>query len=495
MNRISWSNRSDFILAATYGVLLIAGLSVWFLAIRAPLWTDETVSYWQIAAGFKQTWARSLEGNYFPAYFYILWLTKAVFSAKELVLRIPSLLAMIAALYVFYRCARELFDWDVSLIATIVFVLPRWVAFAAIDVRPYAFALLVTNIAIFAFLRWTSTEHTKWAVMVGIASGSVLYFHYLFATIVAGFAVYYLLTQRSWQTRRLRQTGIAVICFAVVIVPVLPGLTYDFHTRTSHSFTEAPQFAPILLMMRGPRGQLLAAGGVLLLVAIVRRVVVQNRELLNKGLLCASLALVPVLTLYLISIASLAHVFIPRYLLVAMPGIALCLGWLWGLLHSRSLRATLCLAFALVCVVHSYRSPRMHRHEFSWKQSLAFADSNAAADHAPVAVCSPIIESYFLPMPAVPSESMLFAPLSYYEVNATVVPFPIYLNPEAEREGMRLVSQSAQRHGRFLVLGFARSRAIFEMLAEYSHRTHSYRLLGNFDEVVVVEFNPLPNAR
>jgi len=90
---------------------------------------------------------------------------------------------------------------------------------------------------------------------------------------------------------------------------------------------------------------------------------------------------------------------------------------------------------------------------------------------------------------------MLFAPLSYYKVNATVVPFPIHLNPEAEREGMRLVSQSAQRHGRFLVLGLADSREIFEMLAEYSHRTHSYRLLGNFDEVVVVEFNPLPNAR
>src|ERR1017187_8352580 len=105
-------------LAMAYGVAILVCPSVWLLAVRAPLWTDETLSYWQIAGGFKQIWARSVQGNSFAAYAYILWLTKTIFGSSELVLRIPSILAMLAAVYVFYRCARELFAWDVSLIAT-----------------------------------------------------------------------------------------------------------------------------------------------------------------------------------------------------------------------------------------------------------------------------------------------------------------------------------------------------------------------------------------
>src|ERR1035437_8576915 len=90
----------DTWLAVAYGVALLACLSVWFLAVRAPLWTDETLSYWQIAGGFKQIWARSVQGNSFAAYAYILWLTKTFFGSSELVLRIPSILAMLAAVYV-----------------------------------------------------------------------------------------------------------------------------------------------------------------------------------------------------------------------------------------------------------------------------------------------------------------------------------------------------------------------------------------------------------
>src|SRR5271169_822357 len=96
-------------LAMAYGVALVACFSIWFLAVRAPLWTDETLSYWQIAGGFKQIWARSIQGNSFAAYAYILWLTRTLFGDKEIVLRIPSILAMLAAVYVFYKCARELF--------------------------------------------------------------------------------------------------------------------------------------------------------------------------------------------------------------------------------------------------------------------------------------------------------------------------------------------------------------------------------------------------
>src|SRR5208337_2559601 len=244
---VTQRHENDTMLAVVYGAALLVSLSIWFLALRAPLWTDETLSYWQIAGGFKQIWSRSIQGNSFAAYAYILWLTKTLFGDKELLLRIPSILAMLAAVYVFYRCARELFAWDVSLIATLLFVLPRGIAFAAIDVRPYPFALLVTNLTILLFLRWMKTRKTGYAALFGIAAAGIFYFHYLFATILLAIALYYLLTRYSQLRNDLPQIGVALGCFAFFLLPVLPRLKYIYQTRTMHSFAPAPQWTWIFV--------------------------------------------------------------------------------------------------------------------------------------------------------------------------------------------------------------------------------------------------------
>ncbi len=486
--------QSQTLLAAAYGVALLASLSVWFLAVRAPLWTDETLSYWQIAAGFKQIWSRSIQGNSFAAYAYILWLTKTLFGDQELVLRIPSILAMLAAVYVFYRCAKELFDWDVSLIATMLFILPRGIAFAAIDVRPYPFALLVTNLTIFLFLRWIKTNRTGYAALFGIAAAGIFYFHYLFASILVALAVYYLLTRHASLRDDLRQIGIALGCFAIVLLPVLPRLKYIYQTRTTHSFADAPQWTSVFQVLNPGKGQLLVLAGVILFAAVARQLAI-NCERLGNLLLCVSLALVPMLCLYAISVTTSVHVFIPRYLLVAVPGIALCWGWICSALDSRALRGLFCFAFVGLCLFQAYSSPLSRRHEESWKGALAFADANAAADHAPLLMCSPLVEADFQPMPAVPSESVLYSPLSYYKVSAPVVPLPRTLNDEAERQAKTFLLKAAQEHTRFLVLAPWPSLRIVDLLAYDSQSTHTYRVLGNFDDIWVVEFVPYSDAR
>ena len=70
---------------------------MWFSSIQSALWLDETISYWEISGGFGQIWGR--QDVSFPAYFYILWATKALFGSSEAVLRIPSVLAMLGATY------------------------------------------------------------------------------------------------------------------------------------------------------------------------------------------------------------------------------------------------------------------------------------------------------------------------------------------------------------------------------------------------------------
>ncbi len=92
-------------LYAIYALALAASISVWFFAVRAPLWLDETYSYWLISSGFSGIWPRGSLSVSFPAYFYILWLSTKMIGTSEIALRIPSMLAMFGAVYLLYRRA------------------------------------------------------------------------------------------------------------------------------------------------------------------------------------------------------------------------------------------------------------------------------------------------------------------------------------------------------------------------------------------------------
>ena len=97
---------------ALYAVALAVSISTWFLAIRAPLWLDETVSFFIIRGGFSEIISRQGWPGV-PAYPYILWLWVKAVGTGEVALRISSVLAMLGAVYLLYRSARELFEGDV----------------------------------------------------------------------------------------------------------------------------------------------------------------------------------------------------------------------------------------------------------------------------------------------------------------------------------------------------------------------------------------------
>jgi hypothetical protein len=212
-------------------------------------------------------------------------------------------------------------------------------------VRPYAFALLLTNLTILMFLRWMNTNRMAYAAFFGMAAG-IFYFQYLFASILAALAVYYLVTRRSSLLPDLRHVGIALGCFAIFMLPVLPRLKYTYQTRTAHSFADAPEWTSILGTLNpfGTRQLLVLVGG-LVVAALAHKLITRSREMWGNILLCGSLALVPILCLYTVSVTTSVHIFIPRYLLVAMPGIALCWGWPCSAIDSRLLRGLFCLTF------------------------------------------------------------------------------------------------------------------------------------------------------
>ncbi len=292
-----------------YLLAVLASMGTWFLAYKSPLWLDETVSYWGISAGFAQIWKRSVEALYFPTYFYVLWATREMFGSREIVLRIPSVLAMLAAVFVLYRIARQFFDEDVAWIVCILFCLHRDVAFAAIDARPYAFAVLATNLAIYALILWVRDPKTSLSILLGVLCGFIFYFQYLYAVILPAFLAYYLLLKGRSIGRELRQIMIVLASFAMVFLPVVPRLLYMILRRNTYSFTGPPTIPQFLF------GFLPTTATLVWLTAVVAAVglskfYLRHLQIPQPFLLPLLLAVIPPALLYEISVHSPIRMFV-----------------------------------------------------------------------------------------------------------------------------------------------------------------------------------------
>lgn len=488
----------DSLLYTGYALALAVSISIWFIAIRSPLWPDETGTFWKISGGFSQIWSRQyLE---FPGYAYILWLATKVLGTGEIALRAPSVFAMLAATYLLYRVAHELFGLEVAFIAAIVFCVYPSVIFASIDIRPYAFAVLMTNAAIFALLRLRHNDSSGSAALFGFLAASVLYFHYLFATILPALAIGFFIVKRGRRTAMWRQAGVALGTFTFAFLPVIPGLEYLFRTSGTHVYDPAPELTSLVWALAPLMWILILIGS-----AVVALIVSAMRPRGSKPLtcfdgrsilLCALLALIPILALYGVSVGTPLHIFAGRYRLAGVPGLAICWALIVGSLRSRALRLIFCGALVMVTSYVYFTSPSARHHAYTWKYAIEAAEKSALPDNAPVLLCSDYPESNYLPMPLhSPKTSSLFAVLSYYKLTVPVVPLPKSLNQQATQIASSFLKKATRRHERFLAIADRFSYPTLAWLKEKASGAYNVRQLGIFDGVKVLEFTPLTRIR
>lgn len=479
-----------------YALALTVSISLWLLAIRAPLFLDETGAYWQINAGFSHIWARQYIT--FPAYSYILWLSSKILGTGETALRIPSLLAMLGAAYLFYRIARELFDRDTAFLATILFCIHPIIIFASTYIRPYAFAVLAVNATIFVLLKLRRSQSNRLAALFGFLSAFIVWFHYLFAVILPALLLCFFILKARDSKTMWRQCGVALGAFALACLPMIPGLRFLFGSAATH-ICDLPPKLDDLIQTFGPGWLPFFIGAFLmaLVVAIVtsRKNDPSNRLEGRQTLVCLSLALIPILILYGVSAETSIHVFFVRYRLVAVPGIALC----WALLIKRYLFRPVGLLFvgtivAITACVY-FGSPHATHPQRSWKQALAVAEENATPDNATVLICSDYIEAEYAAMPtdsAAIKNSRFFTPLSYYHLGVPVVGLPITLDKQAIRIGSQFLAEATPKHQRFFAVQNEQlgSYQLLDWLKKQASATYNVRNLGIYDKIKVLEFDP-----
>jgi len=481
----------DIAWTAVYVMAIGVSISLWFIALRSPLWLDETISFWQINNNLSGVSAR--QGLSFAAYSYILWFCTKILGTSELALRIPSILAMLGSVCLLYLAARRLFSRDIAIVAVIIFCLHPLVVFASIDVRAYAFGALAVNASILSMARLRYNNSNWSAVWFGVLAATIVYFQFLFIVILPVLIAYFLTNEFASPRIFRRQLSCALAGFSLAFLPVVPGLRYMFRTASVHVFDDAPGLTDLLETL-APRGVLFALVGTTLVAVIVvattrkvnRHVMIERRSIF----LCAALALSPILILYGVSVGTSIHVFVPRYRLIAVPGIALC----WALALSwfdRPMRMLFCVGVLAITAYFQISSPFSGQHGYTWKYALVAVEKNASADSAPVLICSDLPESDHLDAPLVSAQdSTYFAPLTYYKLSVPVVPLPRSLNNDAIQVGSRFLEDASKRHQRFLAMAFTPSYKTLAWLAQHASGAYDVRILGVFDDVKVLEFVP-----
>lgn len=474
---------------AAYAVALAVSISTWLVAIRAPLWLDETISLFLIKGGFRgitrQMWPDA------PAYSYLLLLWTKVMGTSEIALRISSILPMLGAGGLLYCSARKLFERDLALMATILFCIDPIVVFASIDVRSYAFAALATTASILALVSLRHNNSTWLAVLFGLLTACMVQFHLMFAVILPALLVCFVALKIREGWAFWQQLGAALVAFVLGLLPALHKFETLYQTSSTHVFAAAPRLVQLgdTLTVRG--SALILIIGVLVAMR-ARKVTFARRPDSWTILLCTSLALVPVLILYILSTATSIHVFLPRYQLVAVPGIALSWALVASLIDSRTLRLLCSLAMVAVMASISFTSKRARSHGTSWKAALTFVEANASVDHAPVLICSGISESDRMVMPsgAAIDDSVVLTPLMYYKLTVPVVPLPRSLNDEAMRVGSRFLEDATQQHERFLAMASEYSYGTLKWLSDNAMTTYDVHELGVVDGFKILEFVP-----
>jgi hypothetical protein len=486
-------NRAQY---AIYALALAVSISTWFIAIHAPLGLDETGTYWQISDGFSGIWQRGQNSLVFPAYPYILWLSTKLIGASEIALRVPSIIAMFGAAYLLYLAAREFFERDLAIIASVIFCIHPIVIFASIDIRPYAFGILAVNAAIYILLRLKRSDSNSLLALFGLTAACIVWFHYLFIDILPALAFCFFAVKNCDRKKAWRQMSLALAAFALALLPAIPGLMSLFRTSKTHVYESAPNvFDLARTFMPGRFFYILFGTAFIAFLVLASR----QRPFLAKALegrqilLCTSLALVPIVILYGVSVGTSIHTFATRHRLDAIPGIALCWVLLLNRFYPRTVRLLFCTALVATTAFGYFSSPKSRLREPSLKYAVEVAGKNAAVDDAPVLMCSGFVESNYVAMPSIETvkDSPYFAPLSYYRLSGTVVPLPQRFNDQTIQIGTRFLSDATQIHQRFLVVGHhVDCYKTLDWFTQNAAATHSVREVGVFDGVEVLEFTP-----
>lgn len=223
-------------------ILTLTGFFLRFFNISYnSLWLDEAVTYHFASLPYSELW-RSLEtGTEFnPPLFYFIESLMLRFGNSEAILRTIPALAGTLLVPVFYLLGKEFKDKNSGLICATLATFSIFLIYYSQEARAYTLALLFASLAILFFFMGLSRNLVSHWVLCGVFSGLALWTHF-YTAIISGillfFGIFLIIFDKEKKKEYLKNLGIFLVSFIVVILPLII-VTFDlFVKRTAESPT------------------------------------------------------------------------------------------------------------------------------------------------------------------------------------------------------------------------------------------------------------------
>ena len=411
---------------AFYGAAFALALAVcWVLPIRNPLSRDETGTYWIVKDGISDAVARSYYWTNWSPYYLIEWFAVHVGGANELVMRVPSVVAMCLAAFLLSRIGALLWDKEAGLLAALVFAVMPDVGFAAGDARPYAFTLVALCGYTWAILRWIENGRLGDALLAGVLAALTAYGHVMIAIGLVVPALY-----AVWSRPKSWHLPLAFGLTAILVVPLLIQLRAYLGMNTTHFAGYRPVLDDLWAAMAS--AQFLATIGIGVVFAFVTEPVLRFGWGFSRPVtfFLVSWMVFPPALLFALARTDTAQLFLGRYLLSTAVPQALIYGGLVRSIGPVRARA-LVLATLLVMSAGAFVFSAKSFHGEGWKDAMAAVRAEVGTSNMPLVMSSPFIEAQTVKNLDDPKlKDVLFAPVFMYPVPARLVRLP-YLYDEA----------------------------------------------------------------
>ena len=468
------------------------------MPLASSFWVDEMATRFVVTHGESDPSLRI--APQVASVYYTLPKTaaSALSFSQEVTYRIPSVLAMIAALFLIGRLAARLVHPSAAWFAIFVCLTLKGINYEAADARPYALGTLALTASLLFLVRWFDFAEWYDGILFVLSAALVWRVHLIFWPVYLVFAAYAIYRLRNGKTAAdWINTGVLFALVGFSLIPVLldaralmreaadhvvapkPSLT-DLSSSLKTAFL-ASIFTGITLLSRWRRWPRVAGvgGGAVLLAA--------------GWWLCQPLGL------YAFSWISGNSAFVPRYLFLSLPGVALMATVIVALYLPAKLwkQASLMTGLAALVFMGQWNRLWPAHHNSDWRAAAAAVNALATGPDVPVICPSAFIEAR-TPVwrPDYPVNSFLYSHLLAYGIHGSVHPFPYDDSPEAQTAAVAVANRTLVKARRFVIYGSERSAKFWRNWFRARPELAGWRdrSVGPFGDVDVVLFEAGPLA-
>jgi mannosyltransferase len=488
--------------------LVLAIVAVWIIPLSTSLGLDETGTWWVVKDGLREALQRA---HVWPAGLSIVFDAavigmRSLFGDSDVAMRLPALLAMLAALWFLYRLGEKLMGPVGAMLSCLVFATLHDVVEVASTVRPYGFGLAFTIAGMLALHGWIESGRLRYGIAYVALSALTLHSHYFLAEIFPVQAVYAYIRLRRGTSRIGMAQLLAAWCgCAVLVLPLVPFMVSLHSARSTHVYLGNPTIAELAAALAPVTLAGTLAACALITLGTGRSFSVQDHTTqdhttqdhatpepaaASAKLLIAAWAALPMIIAFLISDFSPIRIFAPRYYIASTPGLALAAGYLLSCVRPRPLRL-FAASSIVVCSVLAYDiNERAARGTVDWRGMAAAINRHGGPPDTPILAAPGFAEAAPLASIFDPKRSeVLFAPYLRYPIRGKLIRLPADFSLEAQPYVESIVRESLIGRDEFFVVGLAGAGQYCNWLdGRLRGEGFSSRLFGNFGGVGVFQF-------